>query len=373
MKKTLFILLLFVYGLSIGQTTHIGDRVVFHLSPGNYSSNNDQVWCPFFQASEIHGTDSIEGWMMAYPTGIWHNGYYVNLRHCVNQADMEDPGECWTTMAESALWGRPTEIPANFSGDYDDLTDKPTLNISNWNTAFGWGNHASAGYDPNTTNEIQDLSRSSNTLSLSGDATTVDLSLYLDNTDAQTLSFTSPNLSISSGNSVDLSALVSGKQNQLNGTGFVKASGTTISYDNSTYITGNQTITLSGDVTGSGTTAITTTLANSGVTAGTYGVLTVDAKGRATSGKRQETYSGTTNGSGVYSVTFGTSYSVAPNIQANIVGGSSNQVITMTVSTTGFTCTVVQRNSVTLLATEVLLANTTNVSGANVDVLITEK
>jgi len=53
---------------------------------------------------------------------------------------------------------------------------------------------------------------------------------------------------------------LNGKQDQLNGNGFVKASGTTITYDNSTYITGNQTITLSGDVTGSGTTAITATV-----------------------------------------------------------------------------------------------------------------
>lgn len=52
------------------------------------------------------------------------------------------------------------------------------------------------------------------------------------------------------------------KQAQLNGTGFVKASGTTISYDNSTYLTGNQTITLTGAVTGSGATSISTTLAN---------------------------------------------------------------------------------------------------------------
>lgn len=57
----------------------------------------------------------------------------------------------------------------------------------------------------------------------------------------------------------------------------------------SSYITGNQNITLSGDVSGSGTTAITTTLANSGVTAGTYNnsatqvrPFTVDAKGRVT-------------------------------------------------------------------------------------------
>jgi hypothetical protein len=50
------------------------------------------------------------------------------------------------------------------------------------------------------------------------------------------------------------------------------------------YITGNQTITVSGDATGSGTTSINLTLANSGVTAGTYTKVTVDAKGRVTSG-----------------------------------------------------------------------------------------
>ena len=55
------------------------------------------------------------------------------------------------------------------------------------------------------------------------------------------------------------------------------------------YITGNQSITVSGDATGSGTTAITLTLANTAVTPGTYGsttlvpVVTVDSKGRITS------------------------------------------------------------------------------------------
>jgi hypothetical protein len=50
------------------------------------------------------------------------------------------------------------------------------------------------------------------------------------------------------------------------------------------YITGNQSISVTGDATGSGTTSIALTLANSGVTAGTYTKITVDAKGRATAG-----------------------------------------------------------------------------------------
>ncbi|MFT3912233.1 MAG: hypothetical protein QM737_22590 [Ferruginibacter sp.] len=82
-----------------------------------------------------------------------------------------------------------------------------------------------------------------------------------------------------------------GKQDALSGTGFVKISGTTISYDNSTYITAsstdtltnksgnismwtndsgyltaNQSITFTGDVTGSGSTSVALTIGASKVT-----------------------------------------------------------------------------------------------------------
>ena len=73
-------------------------------------------------------------------------------------------------------------------------------------------------------------------------------------------------------------------------TGFLKKTAVnTWALDTSTYLTSNQNVTVSGDATGSGTTAIALTLAASGVTAGTYGsatsapTFTVDSKGRLTS------------------------------------------------------------------------------------------
>lgn len=57
------------------------------------------------------------------------------------------------------------------------------------------------------------------------------------------------------------------KITNLTANGFVKTTGSdgTLSIDSSTYLTGNQTVTLTGDVTGSGATAITTTIAASAV------------------------------------------------------------------------------------------------------------
>lgn len=86
-------------------------------------------------------------------------------------------------------------------------------------------------------------------------------------------------------------------------------------------------------------------------------------------------YSGTTNSSGEYTITFPTPYSVAPNIQATIPNQSATNyfIRVSSVSTTGCTIHVYQRSTVTILGAEVLLATTTNVSGVNIDVLVTKK
>jgi hypothetical protein len=80
------------------------------------------------------------------------------------------------------------------------------------------------------------------------------------------------------------------KLSNLTSNGFVKTSGGdgTLSIDTNTYLTGNQTITLSGDITGSGSTAITGTLATVNANVGSFGSatqvagFTVNAKGLIT-------------------------------------------------------------------------------------------
>lgn len=81
--------------------------------------------------------------------------------------------------------------------------------------------------------------------------------------------------------------------------------------------------------------------------------------------KRRETYSGTTSGSGTYSVTFTTSYATSPSIQLTCTNCSNTQRLRVTsISTTGFTVSGTN---------EALGLLFSSANGLNAEVSITEK
>jgi phage-related tail fiber protein len=82
--------------------------------------------------------------------------------------------------------------------------------------------------------------------------------------------------------SVDLTGSTATALTQLTSDSSTKLA-TTAYVKGQNYLAGNQSITVSGDASGSGTTSISLTLASVG-TAGTYTKVTTDAKGRVTSG-----------------------------------------------------------------------------------------
>jgi uncharacterized protein (TIGR02145 family) len=87
------------------------------------------------------------------------------------------------TQADTTRWGSKSE----FDGDYENLYNKPDLSdTSNWNKAYGWGNHYDAGYltaetDSSVTNELQDLAE----VLARGNSANAQIRYVLDPTSAQ--------------------------------------------------------------------------------------------------------------------------------------------------------------------------------------------
>lgn len=181
----------------------------------------------------------------------------------------------WATFnaKQAALSG--AGIVKSTNGTISYLTD----NSANWDTAYN-RSLTSATVTGTTTKTL--------TLNQQG-GTNITASWSDLNTDAVTSVFgrtgavvaTEGDYSLTQLSDVNLASPANGQLLQNNGTQWVNWT--------PNYLTANQVVTLSGDVTGSGSTAITATLSNTTVTAGTYGSatqasqITIDAKGRATS------------------------------------------------------------------------------------------
>lgn len=98
-------------------------------------------------------------------------------------------------------------------------------------------------------------------------------------------------------------------------------------------------------------------------TNGTNGTNGLDAK-------RIDSYSGTTDANGLFTVTYTSAFPAVPNVQPEPHTSNNHVWQKVTSTTTGFSFRLVQRNSVNLLATDLLLASVTNVSSASVKAIV---
>ncbi|UAV84526.1 hypothetical protein PHB09_030 [Pseudomonas phage PHB09] len=99
----------------------------------------------------------------------------------------------------------------------------------------------------------------------------------------------------------------------------------------------------------------------------------LDSKASNSSIRKQEVFSGVTDSSGNYTVVFSIPYTVTPNIQYRIIGGTYNQTLKVVASKTGFTVSAGVRVGLTVAGLSVLGADVTAATGVSVDVLVTAK
>ncbi len=94
--------------------------------------------------TNANGLVGIEiGGGAGFSTINWVNGpYFIKTE--------TDPtgGTNYTITGTNQLLSVPYSLNAKTAetADYNNLSNLPALNIANWNTAYGWGNHASEGY-----------------------------------------------------------------------------------------------------------------------------------------------------------------------------------------------------------------------------------
>ncbi len=227
--------------IGIGYNTDIlGNRAI---AIGNYSDVNNQGAIALGYQTYVNGdysialgeSDSVNG---AYSVALGYaaaakSNYAVAIGAGASADSANTMVLGGATTTDRVSVGIGTNYPSPFASlDMAD-TDKGLLlnrlsaaQITTYQSGIGTGEEGMALFDTDNdqlklwdgaawinisaNTDQQDLSLVSNTLSLTNDSSTVDLSGYLDNTDAQTLTLTGTSLAISGGNAADLSSLQDG-------------------------------------------------------------------------------------------------------------------------------------------------------------------
>lgn len=89
--------------------------------------------------------------------------------------------------------------------------------------------------------------------------------------------------------------------------------------------------------------------------------------------KRIETYVGTTDASGLITVTYPTPFAAVPNVHPEPVPSSDMVWVKVSSTVNGFSIRLVQRGVLTVLSLQVLAGTVTNVVGTSAQVLVVER
>jgi hypothetical protein len=153
----------------------------------------------------LDNTDAQDLTLSTNTLSLTNDGTTVDLSGYLDNTDAQDLSLSTNTLS---LTNDGTTI--DLSGYLDNI-DAQTVSLTGTTLAISNGNTLDlSSLQDGIGTDAQDLTLSTNTLSLTNDGTPVDLSGYLDNTDAQTVSLTGTTLAISNGNNVDLSSLQDG-------------------------------------------------------------------------------------------------------------------------------------------------------------------
>ncbi len=151
------------------------------------------------------GTDSQDLSLTGNSLTLTNDASPVDLSGYLDNSDSQD-----LTLTGNSLSLTNDASPVDLSGYLDD-TDDQTLSLTGMDLSISDGNTIDLSViQDGTGTDSQDLSLTGNSLTLTNDASPVDLSGYLDNTDNQSLSLTGTDLSIAGGNTVDLSVIQDG-------------------------------------------------------------------------------------------------------------------------------------------------------------------
>jgi len=258
----------------------------------------------------------------------------------------------------SGLYSDLKDKPALFDGNYNSLTNRPSLFDGTWNSLTGKPDLASVA----TSGNYVDLKNKPSLFSGS----------YLDLTNKPTIP--SVDYPVKSVNGKTGSVILSPTD--------IGAAATAHNHTISE-ITGLQTsldgkISTGASIPYSSITGKPSIPSNTSQITESSNLYYTDARVQAylasANYRKVETLQGTTNTSGVYQVTFANTYTTPPHVNPFIVNATPAMVVTVSnITNTGCTVSVQQRNSVTLLGIEVLLAATVPVPSVAVSVLVVSK